>query len=254
MEKTKAVFESQLTATDEGINPLDDLIEDLDEILADFEENLPAEALEEQPPQEMPDPRQGDYLDKGYQTMIGTFVEIIQNALKPVTRYVKAIKLGNHSRELFELIDFTVSPLIPKVNEVELVEVASRMEGFKNAAVTFIHREKDLIEKKDLKEFFKQYKPLHDILHLEYRGNKKAVSNILKFYKLLRQDEYLTTEDIKKFFAIGVPSITSIRKTSSRDLTSLSGLEREKAKKIKTIANWFREFKYEELEEKDISF
>ena len=237
MEKIKVVTES--SPASQEINPLDDLIQDLDEILADFEDNLPPiKKIDEiQPPME------GDYLDKGYQAMIGTFIEIVQNALKPVTRYVKTIKQGNHSRELFALIEYSVSPLIPKVKEVELTEVAARMEGLKELTNKFIHREQDIIEKKELRGFFKQYKPLHDILQLQYRGSRKAVENILKFYKLMREDELLTTTDIRKFFSIGVPSITAIRKTSAQDLTSLSGLPIEKSRKIKNLANWYREAK-----------
>lgn len=233
MEKQKAVIDTP----SEDINPLEDLIEDLDEILADFEDNLPpVKDINEVEPK-----KEGDYFDKDYQAMIGTFVEIMQNALKPVTRYVKAIRKGNHARELFELIDFTMSPLIPKVKEVELTEVASRMESLKATVINLSHRESDIIEKKELRSLHKQYKPLHDILHLEYRGNKKAVANILKFYKLMKEDELLDTSDIKKFFAIGVPSITAIRKTSAQDLTSLSGVTMEKSRKIKNIANWYRE-------------
>lgn len=250
MEETKALTESSLEVEEQELNPLEDLIEDLDEILADFEENLPEEGLANREAEK--EPEQGDYLDKGYQAMIGTFVEIVQNALKPVTRYVKAIKLGNHSRELFELIEFTVTPLIPKVEEVELLEVASRMQQLRESVVNFIHRENEFIEKKQLREFFKQYKPLHDIMQLEYRGHRKAVANILKFYKHLREDELLSLDDIKKFFSIGVPSITAIRKTSASDLTSLSGLPIEKSRKIKNIANWFREIRsdqtYQSLE------
>ena len=246
MEKTKVVVQNPALNPEEEFNPLDDLIEDLDEILADFEENLsiPTEGGVEEASKG--EPKQGDYLDTGYQAMIGTFVEIVQNALKPVTRYVKAIKLGNHSRDLFELIDFTISPLISKVREVELLEVASRMDTLKESVLRFEHRENDIIDRKELREFFNQYKPLHDILQLEYRGNKKAVANILKFYTLLREDELLSAEDIMKFFAIGVPSITAIRKTGAQDLTSLSGLPLEKSRRIKNLANWFREIKVED--------
>ena len=250
MEESKVLTESTVATHEEKeFNPLDDLIEDLDEILADFEENLTTPQSEREKTKPTEESKQGDYLDTGYQAMIGTFIEIVQNALKPVTRYVKAIKLGNHSRDLFELINFTVSPLISKVHEVELIEVASRMESLKESVVKFEHRENEVIDKNELREFFKQYKPLHDILQLQYRGNKKAVSNILKFYKLLREDELLTSDDIKRFFAIGVPSITAIRKTSSQDLTSLSGLPLEKSRKIKNIANWFRELKVEETQD-----
>jgi hypothetical protein len=238
MEKTKVAIENPV---EKELNPLEDLIEDLDEILADFEENLPpVKKFEETAPKE------GDYLDKGYQAMIGTFVEIMQNALKPITRYIKAIRLGNHARELFELIDFSISPLIPKVKEVELTEVASRMESLRESVTKLSHRESDVIERKEVRLLCKQYKPLHDTLHLEYRGNRKAVANILKFYKLMREDELLTANDIKRFFAIGVPSITAIRKTSAQDLSSLSGLPIEKSRKIKNIANWFRELRYSE--------
>jgi len=239
MEKTKVIAENPFGG--EEINPLDDLIEDLDEILADFEDNIPPVKREE-----LESTKEGDYLDKGYQAMIGTFVEIIQNSLKPVTRYVKAIRAGNHARELFELIDFSITPLIPKVREVELHEVASRMESLKQMVTKFMHREVDIIDKKELKKFHKEYKPLQEILQLQYRGSRKAVENILKFYKLMREDELLTTTDIKRFFAIGVPSITAIRKTSASDLSSLSGLSIEKAKKIKNIANWYREAKLSE--------
>ena len=237
MEKITAVTEN--TPSNQEINPLEDLIQDLDEILADFEDNLPpVKSMQEAEPV-----KEGDYLDKGYQAMIGTFVEIMQNSLKPVTRYVKAIRRGNHARELFELINFSVSPLIPKVKEVELLEVATRMETLIETVSRFEHRESDIVEKKELRHFFKQYRPLHDILQLEYRGNRKAVDNILKFYKLMREDDLLTVTDIKKFFAIGVPSITAIRKTSAHDLVSLSGLPLEKARKIKNIVNWYRESK-----------
>ena len=241
MEKSKAFPENP--PADQDINPLDDLIQDLDEILADFEENLPPVKTQEEvtEPEAVPQKETGDRLDKDYQAMIGTFVEIMQNALKPVTRYVKAIRKGNHARELFELIDFTVSPLIPKVKEVELHEVASRMESLSELVLNFTYRENEIIEKKELRKLFKQYKPLHDILHLEYRGSRKAVSNILRFYKLLREDDLLTVEDIRRFFAIGVPSITAIRKTSANDLTSLSGIPVEKTRRIKNIVYRYRE-------------
>src|SRR5262245_49806416 len=53
--------------------------------------------------------------EAGFLEMQQTFLAIMQQVLKPVTRYIKAIANGIETRELFEIINFTVTPLIEQV-------------------------------------------------------------------------------------------------------------------------------------------
>ena len=60
--------------------------------------------------------------DPGIREMQETYLELVRNFLRPVDRYMKAIAHGDSSRELLEIAEHIVAPLIAKTDAVGLRE------------------------------------------------------------------------------------------------------------------------------------
>ncbi len=222
----------------EGMEREDDLLEDftreVEAALDDLELDVQTvpEAVSETL---IPGEAEGD---AGYEQMLDTFMEIMRTALRPVTRYVKAIKIGFENKDVFEVIWLTTAPLLEKVQQVGLVEPAAKLEDFVAATEKIIHA-REVLQRMRV-EFFMTYAVLQDTFKLEYRGNKLAIKNIIDFYRMIREDEDVDEDDLSRFFAIGIPSLTWVRKTPIGEIQSLSGMSPRSIKRMKYIIRHFR--------------
>lgn len=174
--------------------------------------------------------------DYGIQEMQNTFLDLISHNLAPLTRYVKAFSLGANYDTILELCDLLVSPILPRLKEVELHHHFDELTFFKSV-IHFAKSETDPKGREVMKSVvFRSFKELQKRFHLSYRGSKIAVKNLIVFLEALKADKEITGNIIERFFAIGVPSLTWVRKTNSEELTSLSGIPSDIIHKIRMLA------------------
>lgn len=174
--------------------------------------------------------------DYGIQEMQNTFLDVVSHNLSPLTRYVKAFTLGANYETVLELCDLLITPILPRLKEIELHQHFDELTFFKSV-LHFAKSETDPKGREVMKNVvFRSFKELQKRFHLTYRGSKIAVKNLIAFLEGLKANSQITEEDIQRFFAIGVPSLTWVRKTSSDELTSLSGIPVEKIRKIRLLA------------------
>lgn len=156
--------------------------------------------------------------------------------LRPLARYVKAFQFGEHYEETLDLCDLLITPVIPHLEKAMMTQPMEDLAFFKSV-VLFARNETDPHGRKIMKSVVhRAYKEVQKTFDLRYRGSRIAVVNLIAFLKALRQSPTLKEEDISRFFAIGVPSLTWVRRTSSQDLTSLSGIPIGKIRIIRTLA------------------
>jgi 23S rRNA U2552 (ribose-2'-O)-methylase RlmE/FtsJ len=174
--------------------------------------------------------------DYGLQEMHNTFLDLISNNLSPLTRYVKAFTLGANYETVLELCDLLISPLLPRLKEIGLNQHLDELTFFKSV-LHFAKSETDPKGREVMKSVvYRSFKELQKRFHLSYRGSKVAVKNLISFLDALKANPEISEEIIQRFFAIGVPSLTWVRKTSSEELTSLSGIPVEMIRKIRVLA------------------
>src|SRR5262249_42852151 len=85
------------------------------------------------------------------------------------------------------------------------------------------------------------YAKVADRFDLSFRAYRLAVKNLVQFYRRLRTTDGISESDIRKFFAIGVPSLTWVRRTKNAEMTSLSGISPEAMAKIRKVAYIYRQ-------------
>lgn len=174
--------------------------------------------------------------DYGIQEMQNTFLDLISHNLSPLTRYVKAFSLGANYDTILELCDLLVTPILPRLKHVELHQHFDELTFFKSV-LHFAKSETDPKGREVMKSVvFRSFKELQKRFHLSYRGSKIAVKNLIVFLEALQVNKEITESVIQRFFAIGVPSLTWVRKTKSEELTSLSGIPVEIIHKIRLLA------------------
>lgn len=210
-------------------NMFEDFVQELEAELGDLDLDVKGEAAKA---------AAAEADEAGYRQMLGTFLEIMQQALKPVTRYVKAIKLGESRREIHEIIWLTTAPLLEKVQQVGLIEEAGKLEDFVDATEKIIHA-KEVLQRQRF-QFFMTFAVLVDTFKLECRGNRQAVNNLITFYQMVCRDEKIIEEDLSLFFAMGIPSLTWVRKTPTGEIQSLSGMTFTGIQRMKQIVRHFR--------------
>ena len=174
--------------------------------------------------------------DYGIVEMQQTFLDLISHNLSPLSRYVKAFTMGANYETILELCDLIISPILPRLKEIELLTHAEELTFFKSV----VHFAKSEIDPKgrDVMRHvvFRSFKELKKKFHLSCRGSKVAVKNLILFLDSLKANPEISDEDIQRFFSIGVPSLTWVRKTSSLELHSLSGVSVEVIRKIRALA------------------
>lgn len=174
--------------------------------------------------------------DYGIQEMQNTFLDLASHSLSPLTRYVKAFTLGANYETVLELCDLLITPIVPRLKEIELNQHFDELTFFKSV-LHFAKSETDPKGREVMKNVvYRSFKELQKRFHLNYRGSKIAVKNLISFLDALKLNPEISEDEIQRFFAIGVPSLTWVRKTSSEELTSLSGIPVEKIRKIRLLA------------------
>ncbi|MCI5073338.1 hypothetical protein MRY82_10440 [bacterium] len=166
-----------------------------------------------------------------------TLLAALSVHLNPLARYMKALSKGEESAEVFEIIEMMISSLIPKLEEAQLTKHAEELIFFRSL-MFLILGESDQHAIDQLKNvILEAYKDIQTTFQLDYRGYRKAIENIVEFYRAMKRTPSIHAEDIRKFFGIGVPSITWVRKTKSDELISLSGISAQSMMEMKKLAH-----------------
>ena len=216
----------------------DDLLIEIDQALGEILETEPQthEAVQEN----LVEINDGLSPDPGIRQMQETFLEITCHTLSPVARYMKAVSQGECSRELLEITELIVTPLIPRVEAVGLSEHAEEISFFRSLLLLALG-ERDPSGSKAMREVVMEgFSKLAARYGLRYRGYRLAVRNLVEFYRALRASEKVSEMDMRRFFAIGVPSLTWVRRTRVSEMTSLSGISPEVMTQIRELAYEYR--------------
>ncbi len=199
-----------------------DLIDELDQALENITiDTAPdAEIISIEPP--APD---GLSVDPGIREMQETFLGMVRNFLRPVDRYMKAIAHGDNSRELLEIAEHIVAPLVAKTDAVGLREHTEDLILFRSL-LQFALGERDSTSFESMKGVVvRGFEKLQQRFALErFRGSRPAVRNVVAFYRALKEEGKVAPEDLARFFAIGLPSVTWLRRTPIPEMVSLSGI------------------------------
>ncbi len=171
--------------------------------------------------------------------MQSTYLAVTQLHLKPVLRYLKAIEKGVASKDLCELVYFVVSPLVGKTQSVGLDEHSKALDDFQKALKTVVKARSRRITHDQKERLMETFAPVHMMFGLEFRGHASAVVNLLGFFRSLRRKKAFGDADLKKLFGIGIPSLSMLRKTSLKELESLSGLSADKVQILRKSAREF---------------
>ncbi len=171
--------------------------------------------------------------------MQGTFIAVTQVHLKPTLRYLKAIRLGVASRDLCEIVHYVVGPIIGKTLKVGLEEHTRALIAFQRTLKETLKSRSHRITLDQQKDLAASFVPVEKVFRLDFRGHSTAVVNLLGYYKALKRDPEVTETEIKKLFAIGIPSLTMLRKSSVEELVSLSGVTPEKMTVLRRSARHF---------------
>ncbi|MCB0271782.1 MAG: hypothetical protein KDD46_02075 [Bdellovibrionales bacterium] len=179
----------------------------------------------------------------GITQMRNTYVELVNLTLSPVVRYLKAFEFGVDSTDLTTIMEYIVSPLIVKAKQVGLKAETSVLDGFVRV-LRKINRSGGRISAEQMNELMENFERVITTFRLEYRGHSTAVVNLVCFFRSLKRKNKLAPADLKKIFAIGIPSMTMIRKISLSELVSLTGLSSEKASWVRKQARTFTLFEF----------
>jgi hypothetical protein len=215
----------------------DDLIEELDKELDKLEMSSDDDLAILPPENERAD---GLSADPGIRQMQETFLEISADALCPVARYMKAISLGETARELMEISEMVVTPLIPRTEAVGLDRHAEDLTFFRSLLQLALG-ERDQASSEAMREVVMEgFAKLSERFDIEFRGYRLAVRNLVEFYRALRKSESVSEIDVRRFFAIGVPSLTWVRRTKVSEMCSLSGIGPDVMTQIRRLAYVYR--------------
>lgn len=219
----------RLATTDDGENSLDGLLDEMDDAIGDFlDEQSGGRAGGDTPK------AAGDW---GEREMEETFLALLRSSLKPVTRYIKALENMRHTPPLYEIIDLTVAPMARMARDAELGELSGILATLadscrKAAAANGDHTRRHRLRR----QVIEQYEALSQRVDIGYRGHRPAVLNLLRFYKRVCREPNFRTEDIRRFFAVGIPSVSWVSRTPATEITSLSGISHQGVRRLKTIS------------------
>ena len=175
--------------------------------------------------------------DAAVTQMQDTFIDMVRNSLNPIARYMKALDAGEDAKEIYEITELIITPLIPKVEQVGLISHAEDLTFFRSLILLALG-ESDSHAKMKLKQVvIEGFVEIQKGFNLYCRGYRKAVLNLVELYRTLKRIESLDEIDIRRLFAVGIPSLTWFRKMKTVELASLSGVTEEKIVKIKQIAS-----------------
>jgi hypothetical protein len=168
-----------------------------------------------------------------------TFIAVTQMHLRPTLRYLKAIRLGVASRDLCEIVHYVIGPIIGKTRKVGLVEQTKALIAFQRVLKTSLNARSHRVTLEQQRELAASFEPVVHAFDLDFRGHSTAVVNLLGYYKTLKRNPEVTETELKKLFAIGIPSLTMLRKSSVDELVSLSGITPDKMSALRLTARKF---------------
>lgn len=212
---------------------------DLDGVLADLDQAFDKIRITPRKPELKKTGRKKKLTVSGVEQMQATYVEVANMHLRPVLRYLKAIEMGVASKDLCEIVHFVIGPVIGKTRKVGLVEHTKSLISFQRGLKEVVASKSKTLTETQRETLSKLFVNVRNTFGLTYRGHATAVVNLLGFYKALRKNSEVTDADVKKIFAIGIPSLTMLRKSSVAEIVSLSGISTEKAWKLRREARKF---------------
>ena len=177
----------------------------------------------------------------GTKQMQSTYLELCRNHLNPITRYIKAMHLGVLTKDMIEVMQLIVAPLLKKTRQVGMDQHARKLQSF-SVVLQEVARKtaSGRVQPEQVASLEEVYWPMHEAFKLQMRGNAVAVANLLSFYRKLKNSTKVAPQELRKLFAIGVPSLSMIRKSSLDELTSLSGIPLQRISEIRKIAREFQ--------------
>lgn len=176
----------------------------------------------------------------GTKQMQSTYVEICRNTLNPIARYLKAIHIGVVTKDMIEVMNLMVAPLVKKTKQVGLEQQARKLRSFHVVLQELVNADSARITAAQQASLDEVYWPVHETFGLEMRGNAIAVANLLSFYRKIKRSSQVTPNEMRKLFGIGIPSLSLIRKSSLEELTSLTGIPQDRMSVIRKIAREFQ--------------
>ncbi len=214
-----------------------DEFKDLESTLEEVVDGLVQEiAQRPTEPKRIARPQQGH----GVRQMQATYLELCRQALNPVVRYIKAMQRGVATKEMIEVMALIVAPLIKKTHAVGLDLHGRRLRSLQIVLQGIIRSKARRITLEQQHSLGEVYWPVHEAFALKMRGHCLAVANLLEFYRKLKRSKQVTLSEIRALFAIGIPSLTMIRKSSLTELISLTGIARARVRHIRNIAREFQ--------------
>ncbi|MCB0308725.1 MAG: hypothetical protein KDD48_05085 [Bdellovibrionales bacterium] len=171
-----------------------------------------------------------------------TFLEVSRTHLRPITRYVKAIERGITSRELCKVIYYVIKPMSLQTKKIGLLSHWESMVQLEKLLKSINDKNTKNLSDEDYQGLKKVYQAVEKAFDLTMRGHSTAVLNVVAFYQTLQKSKKVDEKNIEKLFAIGIPSISMLRKSSIQELSSLSGIPESETKELREIARNFTLF------------
>lgn len=167
------------------------------------------------------------------------YLEMAQQHLQPLCRYMKAIRRGVQSKMLLEISALIVEPLIAHTQEMEMTAQAQALLHLRAAMESILGAGTKQISEAQDKVLREAFEPVQTLFRLNLRGHSVAVLNLVYFYKRLKGLKEMQKNELKMLFSIGIPCMTMLRKLSLEELVSLTGLSAPRAAEIRRTAREF---------------
>ena len=140
--------------------------------------------------QEPRDPN-GISVDPQVREMQETFLAMIRNNLNPISRYMKALP-GEDAREIYEISELVITPLISKIEQVGLIPHAEDLTFFRSLLLLALG-ETDQHAKVKLQEVVLEgFSEVEKRFKLSCRGYRKAVRNLVELYRAVKSVDSIT--------------------------------------------------------------
>lgn len=222
-----------LRLSDSGDDSLDGLLDEMDDALGDFLDQAAAQP----PPDSCGTAPLPDHNQWGMAEMEETFLALLRSSLKPVTRYMKALGSIRFNPLLYEIIDLTVGPMAKLADQAELHELAGILSNLSRSCREASLTNGDRARRTSLRtEVQERYQALSQRVDIGYRGHRPAVLNLLRFYQRVQNESYFNPDDIRRFFAVGIPSVSWVSRTPASEIVSLSGISQQGIRRMKTLS------------------
>jgi hypothetical protein len=167
-----------------------------------------------------------------------TFKAMIQLHLSPVIRYLKAVDLGVTSKDITEIMEYVVDPLIMKSKKVGLVTETKALIAFQRV-LKKTNRSEGKITAEEAASLASTFDSVAKNYKLNFRGHSTAVVNVIGFFKVIKRKEKFAATDLKKLFSIGIPSLSMLRKIALSEMASLTGLAMDRCAELRSESRKF---------------